>query len=379
MRFFSLLWANLKRRKARTLLTLGSFAVALFLFGVLAAIQVAFNQGIEVAGVDRLVVRNRTSIIQPLPIAYRQRILQIPGVREVTFAIWFGGVYQEERNFFPQFAIDTLTWREVYPEFVVPPDQWEAFLKDREGCVIGEGTAKKYGFKVGDRVPIKGTIWTGLWEFNVDAIYTGKRQEDDTTQFWFHYAYLDERRPFWKGLVGWYVAKVADPDRAVLIARAIDERFANSPYETSAETEKAFAAGFVKQVGDIQTLILSIGAVVFFTLLLVTGNTMAMSVKERTGEIAILKSIGFSDVTVLGLVLAEGLLVASIGGGLGVAGAKAFTLRGDPTGGMLPLFYFPPFDMVKGMLLALGIGTASAIWPAVYAMRLRVVDALRRA
>jgi putative ABC transport system permease protein len=224
-----------------------------------------------------------------------------------------------------------------------------------------------------------GSIWTGLWEFNVCGIYTGSRQEDDVSQFWFHYAYLDERRPYWKGLVGWYVVQVADPDRAVLVARAIDERFANSPYETAAETEKAFAAGFVKQVGDIQTLILSIGAVVFFTLLLVTGNTMAMSVKERTGEIAVLKAVGFSDVTVMGLVLAEGLLVASLGGGLGVAGAKAFTLRGDPTGGMLPLFYFPPLDMVKGMLLALGIGAASALWPAIYALRLRVVDALRRA
>jgi putative ABC transport system permease protein len=379
MRYFALLWANLKRRKVRTLLTLGSFAVALFLFGVLAAIQAAFNQGVEVAGVDRLVVRNRTSLIQPLPIAYRQRILQTPGVRQATFATWFGGVYQEERNFFPQFAIDSPTWHEMYPEFVIPPEQWEAFVKDREGCIVGEGTAKKYGFKVGDRIPLKGTIWAGLWEFNVRGIYTGSRNEDDTSQFWFHYAYLDERRPFWKGLVGWYVVKVENPDQAVLVARSIDERFANSPYETAAETEKAFATGFVKQVGDIQALILSIGAVVFVTLLLVTGNTMAMSVKERTGEIAVLKSIGFSDVSVMGLILAEGLLMAAIGGGLGVAGAKAFTLRGDPTGGMLALFYFPPMDMVKGMLLALGIGTASALWPALYALRLRVVDALRRA
>ena len=379
MRFFALLWANLRRRKVRTLLTLGSFAVALFLFGVLAAIQAAFNQGVEVAGVDRLVVRNRTSLIQPLPVSYRQRILQIPGVRQATFATWFGGVYQEERNFFPQFAVDTPTWREMYPEFLIPDDQWEAFVKDREGCIVGEATAKKYGFKVGNRVPLKGTIWSGIWEFNVRGIYRGSRQEDDTSQFWFHYAYLDERRPFWKGLVGWFVVKVANPDQAVLVARAIDERFANSPHETATETERAFAAGFVKQVGDIQALILAIGAVVFITLLLVTGNTMAMSVKERTGEIAVLKSIGFSDVSVMGLILAEGLFIAAIGGGIGVIGAKAFTLRGDPTGGMLAVFIFPPMDMLKGMLLALGIGMASALWPALYALRLRVVDALRRA
>jgi len=379
MRFLALLWANLKRRKIRTALTLGSFAVALFLFGILAAIQTAFNQGVEVAGVDRLVIRNRTSLIQPLPVSYRQRIRQMPGVREVTFANWFGGVYQDERNFFPQLAIDTPTWREMYPEFVIPPDDWEAFVKDREGCIVGQGTAKKYGFKVGDRIPLKGTIWSGVWEFNVRGIYTGKRNEDDTSQLWFHYAYLDERRAFWKGLVGWYVVKVANPDQAVLVARGIDERFANSPYETASETESAFAAGFVKQVGDIQALILSIGAVVFITLLLVTGNTMAMSVKERTGEIAILKSLGFSDVSVMGLVLAEGLMVAAVGGVLGTLGAKAFTLRGDPTGGMLALFYFPPMAMVRGMLLALAIGTASALWPAIFALRLRVVDALRRA
>ena len=379
MRFFALLWANLKRRKIRTALTLGSFAVALFLFGILAAIQTAFNQGVEVAGVDRLVIRNRTSLIQPLPISYRQRIRQMPGVREVTFANWFGGVYQDERNFFPQLAIDTPTWREMYPEFLIPPDDWEAFVKDREGCIVGQNTAKKYGFKVGDRIPLKGTIWSGVWEFNVRGIYTGKRTEDDTSQLWFHYAYLDERRPFWKGLVGWYVVKVANPDQAVLVARGIDERFANSPYETASETERAFAAGFVKQVGDIQALILSIGAVVFITLLLVTGNTMAMSVKERTGEIAILKSLGFSDVSVMGLILAEGLMVAAIGGAIGTMGAKAFTLRGDPTGGMLALFYYPPMDMVKGMALALAIGTVSALWPAIYALRLRVVDALRRA
>jgi putative ABC transport system permease protein len=243
---------------------------------------------------------------------------------------------------------------------------------------VGEGTAKKYGFRVGDRIPLMGTVWPGLWELTVCGIYTGRRTGDDTSQLWLHYAYLDERRPFWKGLVGWYVARVADPDQAVLVARDIDERFANSPSETAAETERAFAAGFVKQVGDIRTLILSIGAVVFITLLLVTGNTLAMSVKERTGEIGILKSIGFSDVSVMGLVLAEGLLLAAVGGGAGLAGAKAFTLRGDPTGGMLPLFYLPPSDMLEGALLALGIGMASALWPAVYALRLRVVDALRR-
>jgi putative ABC transport system permease protein len=378
MKYRHLILANLFRKRIRTALTAGSFAVALFLFGILAVVDGAFQQGVDVAGADRLVVVNRVSLIQPLPLAYRDRLARVPGVTQVTFASWFGGVYQDERNFFPQFAIDRETYRQMFPEFVIPDDQWRAFLADREGAIVGQSLAERFKWKVGDRVPIKGTIFPGTWEFNIRGVYRGQRVQDDTTQFWFRGDYLDERKSFGKGLVGWYTVRIANPDDAVRLVRTIDEQFANSPAETKTDTEKAFAASFVKQMGNIQLLILSIGSVVFFTLLLVTGNTMAIAVRERTRELAVLKAVGFSDGFVLALVVAETLMVAAVGGGLGLGLVKLFTLRGDPTGGLLPFFYLPPDTIVLGWALALAVGLLAGIVPALSASRLRVVDALRR-
>jgi putative ABC transport system permease protein len=378
VRYRHLLLANLFRRPVRTALTVGSFAVALFLFGVLAVVRGAFHQGIDVAGVDRLVIVNKVSLIQPLPLAYRDRLLRIPGVAQVTFANWFGGVYQDERNFFPQFAIDAEHYRDLFPEFRIPDDQWQAFLADREGCVVGVGLAQRFGWRLGDRIPIRGTIFPGTWEFNIRAIYRGGRTQDDTSQFWFRWDYLDERTPSQKGFVGWYTVRIANPDDAVRVVRAVDEEFANSPFETKTDTEKAFAASFVKQMGNIEFLILSIGSVVFFTLLLVTGNTMAIAVRERMRELAVLKAVGFPDGFALGLVLAETLVLSAVGGGLGLGLAKLFTLRGDPTGGLLPFFYLAPEAMATGVGLALAVGLLAGALPALTAMRLRVVDALRR-
>ena len=379
MKYRHLLFSNLSRKKIRTTLTVGSFAVALFLFGLLTVVRGAFNQGLEVAGADRLVIIKKVSLIQPLPIAYKERLLQIPGVKQVTHANWFGGVYQDERNFFPQFAIDTETYREMFPEFALPAEEWKAFVADREGAVVGEDLMKRFHWKIGDRVPLKGTIFPGTWEFNIRAIYHGTRQADDTTQFWFHYKLLEERQnQYWHGLVGWYTVRIDNPDHAVRIAKAIDASLANSPWETKTDTEKAFAASFVKQAGNIQFLLLSIGGVVFFTLLLVTGNTMAIAVRDRVRELAILKAVGYSDNFVLSLVLGEALLMAIVGGGLGILLAKLFTLGGDPTRGLLPFFYLPASAMVAGIVLALAVGAVGVILPAVSAMRLRVVDALRR-
>ena len=378
MKYFRLLLANLLRKKLRTFLTIGSFAVALFLFGILAVVRGAFSQGVDVAGADRLVIINKVSIIQPLPLSYRDRLLRIPGVEGVTFANWFGGVFQDERNFFPNFAIDVDTYRSIFTEFDIPEDQWKAFVEDREGCIVGEGLVERFGWKLGDRIPIQGTIFQGTWEFNIRGIYKGTRLQDDVTQFWFHWDYFDERKEFQKGLIGWFTLRVTNPDEAVQVARAIDETFANSPYETEAESEKAFVAGWVKQMGNIEALILSIGGVVFFTLLLVTGNTMAIAVRERIREFAVLKAVGYSDITVLLLVLSESLLIAALGGAVGLALAKAFTLRGDPTGGLLPFFYLQQNAIGTGIALALVIGASSGLAPALSAMRLRVVDALRR-
>jgi putative ABC transport system permease protein len=378
MKYFHIVFVNLRRKKLRTALTIGSFTVALFLFGVLVTIKTALSSGVDVAGADRLVVRNRISLIMPLPYSYRDVIRQMPNVAEVTFATWFGGYYQDMKNFFPNYAIDTEAYRKVYPEYIIPDADWKAFVEDRQGCIISPPVAKKYGFKIGDRVPLQGTVWTGTWEFNVRAIYDAQREEMITPEFWFQYKYLEEQRPFYKGTVGWYVAKVDDPANAVAVAKTIDDRFSNSPSETKTETEKSFAAGFANQIGNIRLLILSIGSVVFFTLLLVTGNALATAVRERTAEIAVMKTVGFTDASILGLVMAESLTLAAIGGAIGLALAKLFTLSGDPTGGMLSFFYLPTDSLALGFALALAAGAAAGIIPAVGAMRLKIVDALRR-
>jgi putative ABC transport system permease protein len=277
-------------------------------------------------------------------------------------------------------VIDPENQRQVFPELIVPDDQWASFVKDRQGAIVGARTAERFHWKIGDRIPLRATIFGGgTWEFNISGIYHGKRPQDDETQFWFQWDYFEERLPDrLKGNVGWYVTKLASPDDAVRVTKAIDAEFANSPYETHTETEKNFAANWVKQMGSIKLLILTIGGVVFFTLLLVTGNTMAIAVRERTSELAVLKAIGYSDRFVLMLVLAESLVIAIVGGGIGLALAKLFTLRGDPTHGMLPFFYLPANSVVLGIGLTLAVGIISGLLPAVGAMRLRVVDALRR-
>jgi putative ABC transport system permease protein len=382
MKFRSLIISNLFRKKVRLILTLGSFAVALFLFAFLAVVREAFGRGGTVAAANRLVTINRVSIIQPIPLSYRDKILRIPGVQSVTHDNWFGGVYQDEKNFFPQFAIDPETQRQVYSELLVPDDQWGAFLKDRQGAIAGASTAKRFGWKIGDRIPLKTTIYGGAssWEFNLDGIYHGQRAEDDETQFWFQWDYFEERVPqSFKGQIGWYTIKLASPDDAVRVAKTIDDEFANSPFETKTQTESAFAASWVKQFGNIELLILVIGSVVFFTLLLVTGNTMAISVRERTGELAILKAIGFKNGSVLLMVLAEALAIALCGGLLGlVLAVLAVPLLSGALSGMLPNLILSKPMLATGIGFALLVGAISGLLPGIGAMRLRVVEAFRR-
>ena len=382
MKFNRLILANLFRKKARLFLTIGSFAVALFLFAFLSVVNDAFGRGADVAGADRLIVINRTSIINTIPLSYRDQILRIPGVKAVTHDNWFGGVYQDEKNFFPQFVIDPESQRQVYPELVVPDDQWNNFLKDRDGAIVGAATMKRFGWKIGDRVPIKTTLY-GLagsaWEFNIDGVYHGKDPKDDETQFWFRWDAFEERVPErLKGQIGWYILRVDNPDDSVRIAKAIDTMFMNSPYETRTETESAFAAGWVKQFGNIKFLIVTIGTVVFFTLLLVTGNTMAISVRERTPEIAILKAIGFSDRAVLGFILSESLVIAVLGCIGLVLALMAVPVLSRAMAGLLPALLISPKVLISGVAAALAVGFASAILPGLGAMRMRVVDALRR-
>jgi putative ABC transport system permease protein len=381
MKFSGIILANLLRKKVRLLLTIGSFAVALFLFAFLGVVRDAFGRGADVAGADRLVIINRTSIINTIPLSYRDQILRVPGVRYVTHNNWFGGIYQDEKNFFPQFVIDPENQRAVFPEFVVPDDQWNVFLKDREGAVVGARTMERFHWKIGDRIPIKTTIWGGgSWEFNIDGVYHGKQPQDDETQFWLQWDYFEERIPErLKGQVGWYVLRVQNPDESPRIAKTIDEQFANSPYETRTETESAFAAGWVKQFGNIRFLIVTIGAVVFFTLLLVTGNTMAIAVRERTPELAVLKAIGFSDRSVLVFVLGESLAISLIGGLVGLfLAVLAVPVLSKALSGMLPRLFLSSTLLAFGLGTALTVGIISGALPGIAAMRMRVVNALRR-
>jgi putative ABC transport system permease protein len=381
MKYARLIFANLFRKKVRLMLTIGSFAVALFLFAFLAVVKDAFGRGADVAGADRLVTINRTSIINPLPLSYRDKIARIPGVKNVTHNNWFGGIYQDEKNFFPQFVIDPENQRKVFPELIVPDDQWKAFVNDRTGAIAGARTAERFHWKIGDRIPIKTTLYGGgSWEFNLVGIYHGKRPQDDETQFWFQWDYFEERVPDRvKGQIGWYVLRLDSPDDAVRVAKTIDDEFANSPFETKTQTESAFAANWVKQFGNISFLILSIGVVVFFTLLLVTGNTMAISVRERTSELAVFKAIGFSDRAVLFFVLAESLMISVIGGLLGLLLATvAVPALGKALNGLLPNLILAPSILALGLLVAVAVGIISGLLPGIGAMRMRVVNALRR-
>jgi putative ABC transport system permease protein len=386
MKYGGLILANLFRKKIRLLLTIGSFAVAMCLFGLLIVIKTAFNQGVEVAGADRLVTTNRIGLINPLPLSYQDRILQIPGVKGVTHYNWFGGVYQDPKNFFAQFVIDPTTQRQIFTEFKIPDEQWQNFVKDRQGAIVGAFTAKRFGWKVGDKIPIQGTFLPGAWDFNIDGIYQGTRPQDDETQFWFHWDnfenYLETHKfTSYIGMVGWYTIKIDNSDDALRIAKAVDTMFANSDYETRTDTESSFAAGFAKQMGNIQFLITSIGTIVFFTLLLVTGNTMAIAVRERTSELAVLKAVGFSDKFVMFLVLCESTVIALIGGTFGLLLAKGFTLlpaNVNPIRQFLPLMYLSTEIFLVGVGVAVLVGAVSGLLPSITAMRLRVIDALRR-
>lgn len=384
MKYLHLIRKNLGRRKVRTVFTVLSIFVAFILFTVLAALRTGFEGGVELAGADRLITIHKVSLIQPLPESYEADIEAVDGVVEAVHASWFGGVYQDPRNFIAQMAVEPEEWLDMYPEYVLSPAERRAWAADRTGAIAGRALADRFGWEVGDRIPIQGTIWrrkdgSKLWEFTLDGIYEPGEEGIDDTQFFFQYAFLDEARQFGEGLVGWYVVRVADPQRADAVAEAIDAEFANSPAETKTATEKAFVQAFANQIGDIGTIVTAILAAVFFTMLLVAGNTMAQAVRERTGELAVLKTVGFTDGKVLGLVLAESLAVAALGGVLGLAvGWVVVAGIAAELGAFLPTVYARPRDLAVGAVLVALVGIAAGILPALQAMRLEVVQALRR-
>jgi putative ABC transport system permease protein len=384
MKFLHLVWCNLKRKKLRTSLTLLSIVVAFILFGVLSAIQQALVGGVELAGADRLVVRQKVSIINLLPISYEARMNRIPGVDFSTHQTWFGGIYQDPKNFFMQNPVEPENFLKMHPEIIIPPEQVKDWLATRTGAIVGRRTANRFHWKVGDKVPIQSTIWTRpdgsrTWEFDIVGIYDGKDKGTDTTPLFFRYDYFDEARQGWgKGQVGWYTIRIKDPSQAAEVAKLVDAEFENSPAETKTEPEGAFIQGWASQIGNIVFIVAAIMSAVFFTILLVTGNTMAQAVRERTGELGVLKAIGFTNGRIVALVLAESCLLTVLGGTLGLGLAWLMISRGDPTSGLLPMFFLPVRALLTGLGISIALGFVTGIFPALQAMRLRVADALRR-
>jgi putative ABC transport system permease protein len=382
MKYLALVFSNFRRHRLRTALTILSIAVAFILFSYLAAIRTAFSMGVSVAGADRLIVRHKVSLIQLLPQSYESDIERVDGVSDATHATWFGGVYKEPKNFFGQMPVKPEEFLRMFSELRLPPEQQQAWLKTRTGAIVGRTTAKRFGWKVGDRIPLQATIWRAkdgnpTWTFDLVGIYDGD-EGTDTSNFFFRHDYFDERRAFGTGQIGWFYIRVKDPARAEDVARRVDATFANSPYETKTETEKAFAKGFAEQAGNIAAIVMAILTAVFFTILLVAGNTMAQAVRERMSELGVLKAIGFTDVQVLLLVMAEALVIAAIGGAIGLGLGALAVSGGDPTGGALPVFHLPPEDVVLGAAIVVVLGIVSGALPAAQAMRLNPVAALRR-
>jgi putative ABC transport system permease protein len=383
VKFLGLVWSNLKRKKLRTALTLLSILVAFLLFGFLCAIKEAFLAGVSLAGADRLVVRHKVSIIQSLPRSYEQRIANMPGVDAVTHQSWFGGIYQDPKNFFATIPVEPEKFFDMFPEYTVAPAQKEAWFKTRTGAIAGRALMERFKWKIGDHIPITSPIWgqpdnQSHWDFEIVGVYDGTKKNADTTGMFFRYDYFDEARQRGKGQVGWFSVRVRDANQSAAIAKAIDEEFANSPYETKAEPEGAFAAGFAQQVGDIATIVVAVLSAVFFTILVIAGNTMGQAVRERTEELGVLKALGFTNGLVLILVLLESCVLAIAGGGLGLGLAWLIISTKNPVPNLLPIFYLPPRDVLTGVVIIIAVGLIAGAFPAWQAMRLRIAEALRR-
>lgn len=378
MKFLPLVLANLKRHKLRTLLTTLSVSLALFLFASLRSVVTTLSAGSEVSSASRMIVQNSTAFVIPLPMSYAARLSSVPHVQAVTWANWFGGKYGDGKKFFAQFAIDPETYLKMYPELAISEDQKQAFLKERSAAIIGEGLVRQFGWKVGDDITLQGTIFPGDWTFTIRGIYHPTLKEYGDDSFMFHYDYLYEKYPT-RVTPGWFIMKIDDPTAAPTVARTIDDQFRNSNAPTKTGTEKAFAAGFASMWGNVSLLMSTIGMAVVFAILLVSANAMMMSQRERTSEVAVMKTVGFSDATVFRLVIIEAAVVSLAGALLGLGAAVLLPIvTGFGEGGFLPGFHVTAGTMLVGIGVALLLTIASGVFPAWQAARLPVVQALRR-
>lgn len=382
MKFLSLVIANLRRKKLRTVLTVLSVFVAFLLYGLLCALKEGLLAGVSIAEADRLIVRNKITLIQPLPESYIARIASTPGVEAVAAQSWFGGIYQDPKNFFATIPVEPTSFLNVYSEITLSEDAKKAWLSTRNGAIAGTAIMKRFGWKVGDTIPITSPIWgqpegEPAWNFQIVGAYDTTKKGGDNASFYFRHDYFDEGKVDRKGLIGWLTLRVTDQDQAPAIAKAIDAQFANSPYETMTEGEGAFASSFAQQVGDIGAIVAGVLGAVIFTILLVSGNTMSQAVRERTEEIGVLKAMGYSDRLVLVLVLMESCAIALAGGVAGLAVARLIAAA-NPFASVLPSFVLPERNLILGAAGALALGLAAGALPAAQAMRLRIATALRR-
>ena len=383
MRILKLIFKNALRHKLRTFLTIVGISIAVIAFGLLRTVVTAWYAGVEASAANRLIVRQAVSFIFPLPLAYRDQISKVPGVEAVTYANWFQGVYIDKDQFFARLAVDPETIFQVYPEFVVSKDEYQNFLKERNSCIIGQDIAKQYNLKIGDLMTIEGDIYPGDWQFVVRGIYKPRDKTTDATQMLFHWDYLNEKMKEWgtgrENNVGWYIVKIKDPSKTGIISDQIDALFKNSRAETKTESERAFQQGFVQASSAIITSMNVISFVIIGIIMLVLGNTMIMSARERTREYAVFKTIGFSAGHMVGLILGESLFISAIGGGLGlflsfpiVAGFGSAIPKG-----FFPVFELEPITLIFAISSVLFIGIAASLFPIQKALRTSIVDGLR--
>jgi len=377
MKFMRLIWVNLLRNKRRTVLTVLSVTVALFLFATLRSVVTALDAVSEVGSEARLITRSATGITFALPQSYFERLRAQEDVRSVSWANWFGGIYVDQHNFFAQFAIDPQTYLAMYPEMVMPEDQKQAFLSERTAALVGRGLMERFGWSLGQNITLQGTIFPGDWEFTIRAVYVPDDPSFGDQMFFFHYDYLYEGV---NGNIipGWYILQLEDPTAAPAVIDRIDRMFENSSRPTKTETEKAFNAGFVTMWGNIGFLVKAIGTAVFFAILLIAANTMMMAGRERISENAVLKTLGFQDGLLFRLVLTESIVITLLGGALGVFGSKILFGPNNFVNAFIPGFEVEWSTVILGLAMATALGIVSGIVPAWQAMQLPVIQALRR-
>lgn len=376
---------NLFRKKLRAFLMIISIVIAFAIFGVLGAFERAFYSGEDQAQANRLVVVNKINFTQPLPISYFNRVSTVDGVQRVSHSNWFGGYFQDPKNFLVVMAVEPESFLDIWSDnFVFTADTRQRFPRERTGALVGENMAKQWGWKVGDHIPISSNIFSQkngshTWDFTIIGTFSGRTAKDDSNFMVFPYAYFDETRSFGKDQIGWLVLKTKSPAVNDQVINTIDTMFANSPYETATETEKAFNKAFLAQLGNIALIVGLVVGAAFVTILMIVGNTMAMSVRERTREIGVLKTLGFSNGRILRLILGESLLLATIGGlvGLGIAAATILSMQ-QTLVNFVPGMSLQPEIIIAGIVLMMALGLLTGLIPALNAMRLKIADALGR-